>query len=110
MDPLPLVKARVEMPPTSVAPAAEQQPSAAAPASGQDASAAALKAPEAHAPAEAIRASALKGQILSWWLSLSNTGSRKPSPAHVSPGIWQAFPTSACFGGVCRPICEMSSH
>ena len=73
VDPLPLIRARVETPPTSVAPQVEQKAGSAAESSSETA-AAAPKAQEANAPIEPIRASALKGQILSWWLNISNAG------------------------------------
>lgn len=73
VDPLPLVKARIEVPPTSVAPVLEQQvPPLPAPAS--EAPATAQKAQEANASIDPIKASALKGQVLSWWLIVSNAG------------------------------------
>ena len=73
VDPLPLIRVRIETPPTSVAPQVEQKAVSSAESSSETA-AAAPKAQEACAPIEPIRASALKGQVLSWWLSISNTG------------------------------------
>ena len=73
VDPLPLIRVRVETPPTSVAPQVEQKAMSTAEGSSETA-AAAPKAQEANMPIEPIRASALKGQILSWWLSISNAG------------------------------------
>lgn len=79
VDPLPLVKARIETPPTSVAPSMEQ-PAATPSVASSDAAASAPKAQDEAAATETVRASALKGQILSWWLAISNIGSN--SPAH----------------------------
>ena len=73
VDPLPLIRVRVETPPTSVAPQIEQRALPSSESSSETA-AAAPKAQEANASIEPIRASALKGQILSWWLSISNAG------------------------------------
>ena len=79
VDPLPVVKARIAVPPTSVAPAMDQQ-AAPPPAAALDAPAAsAPKTQEANASIDPIRASALKGQVLSWWLAVSNTGTATPS-------------------------------
>ena len=73
VDPLPLIRVRMETPPTSVAPQIEQKAVPSSDSSSEIA-AAAPKSQEANAPIEPIRASALKGQILSWWLSISNAG------------------------------------
>lgn len=73
VDPLPVVTARIEVPPTSVAPAMDQH-MAPPPAAALDAPESALKTQEANASIDPIRASALKGQILSWWLTVSNAG------------------------------------
>lgn len=73
VDPLPLVKARIEVPPTSVAPLLDQQV-APLPSTASEAAAAAQKALEANASIDPIKASALKGQVLSWWLVVSNAG------------------------------------
>ena len=73
VDPLPLVKARVEVPPTSVAPVLEQQV-ASLPSTASEAPATAQKAQEPSASIDTIKASALKGQVLSWWLIVSNAG------------------------------------
>ena len=82
VDPLPFVKARIEVPPTSVAPVVEQQV-APLPAAAIEAPAAAHKGQEANASIEPVKASALKGQVLSWWLTVSNAGTVRPSaPAH----------------------------
>ena len=77
VDPLPVVKARIEVPPTSVAPALDQQV-APLPAAAVEAPAAAHKAQDANGGIEPIKASALKGQVLSWWLIVSNPGTVPP--------------------------------
>lgn len=76
VGPLPLVDARVEVPPSSVAPqdeANEPAPSAAAPPqpAKRDGKAGAA-APEP--VVQAVSAVALKGQVLKWWLNIANTG------------------------------------
>ena len=78
VDPLPLVKARIEVPPTSVAPVVEQQ-AAPPPAAALEAPAAVHKGQEANASIEPVKASALKGQVLSWWLTVSNAGTVHPA-------------------------------
>lgn len=98
VDPLPVVKARIETPPTSVAPAVDQQvPSP--PAATPEPAAAAPKAQEANAPIEPIKAIALKGQILSWWLTISNIGTVLPDTSHHGRPS-RAHPTlmNACCG------------
>lgn len=76
VGPLPLVDARVEVPPSSVAPqdeAHEPAPVAAAapPPNKRDGKAGAA-APEP--VVQAVSAVALKGQVLKWWLNIANTG------------------------------------
>ena len=78
VDPLPLVRARIETPPTSVAPSTEQ-PAATPSVASPDTAASAPKAQAEQAAIETVKASALKGQILSWWLNISNIGSNSPA-------------------------------
>ena len=80
VDPLPLVRARIETPPTSVAPSMEQ-PAATPSVVSPDTAASAPKTQDEQAAIETVKASALKGQILSWWLNISNIGSNSPASA-----------------------------
>jgi hypothetical protein len=83
VDPLPLVRARIETPPTSVAPSTEQ-PAATPSTASPDTAASAPKAQDEQAAIETVKASALKGQILGWWLSISNIGRTAPPLRHQS--------------------------
>ena len=77
VGPLPLVEARVEVPPSSVAPqdeADEPAPAAASAPPKRDVKAGA-SAPEP--VVKAVSAVALKGQVLKWWLNIANTGASR---------------------------------
>lgn len=75
VGPLPLVEARVEVPASSVAPQDEAGEAASAatptPPAKRDGKSG-TSGPEP--AAKAISATALKGQVLNWWLSVANTG------------------------------------